>query len=400
MFRKFLKVRNVLVSLWLLFCIYVIIDIYPKPIEELFLPQAITHGRWRNLKQNQIDKLSNLGRILFLQETPPPIKQLSTPYKILMWKYGKSVSKRHIRNESNPFQDCPVQNCQLSYNSSDLNTADLVVIHLHRTKNLNDLPVRTNNSQLWAFLSDESPRNIFLHSKNNKVANYNNVFNWSMSYRMVSDIPVPYGRTVSLIDEFDKMNILEWNKSKKQDVLVAAMISHCTKKRSSYIAELNKTMKVDFYGGCGNLKCKGHFHSDCEKLSKYKFFLSFENSFCDEYITEKVWWNAYNKNAIPIVMGPSKSNLKQILPPNSFIDVNDFWSPTQLGKFLLNLNKSLDKLEKYFEWTRNFAVLNEHGYFRSKSVHYCRMCEALNYNSRETKIYDNLEEYFGLNLCR
>lgn len=52
-------------------------------------------------------------------------------------------------------------------------------------------------------------------------------------------------------------------------------------------------VSVDVYGACGKLAC---LRSDakCFKLlsSDYKFYLSFENSNCDYYITEKLFENA------------------------------------------------------------------------------------------------------------
>ena len=46
-----------------------------------------------------------------------------------------------------------------------------------------------------------------------------------------------------------------------------------------------------------NLACEGHFMRDCPDLLDYKFYLAFENALCSEYITEKLWWNAYSKVA-------------------------------------------------------------------------------------------------------
>ena len=46
-----------------------------------------------------------------------------------------------------------------------------------------------------------------------------------------------------------------------------------------------------------NLTCEGHFMRDCPDLIDYKFYLAFENAPCSEYITEKLWWNAYSKVA-------------------------------------------------------------------------------------------------------
>ena len=37
----------------------------------------------------------------------------------------------------------------------------------------------------------------------------------------------------------------------------------------------------------------------------YKFYMLFENSLCDDYVTEKLW-NAININIIPVVLGAYK----------------------------------------------------------------------------------------------
>jgi len=50
-------------------------------------------------------------------------------------------------------------------------------------------------------------------------------------------------------------------------------------------------VQVDIYGKCGQLSCPRSDDQRCLELLErdYKFYLSFENSNCDEYITEKFW---------------------------------------------------------------------------------------------------------------
>ncbi|KAK4874446.1 hypothetical protein RN001_013806 [Aquatica leii] len=360
----------------------------------------LSNGKWRNLSQEQIQNLSVLGRILYLDETPKPIISRLVPYKILLWRFDGDMPVRHEPNRSNPLQGCALQNCVITNNDTEIATADLVVFHLHRTRSVKNLPNRTTTKQIWAFLSDESPYNTFLYRTDNDPETYNNVFNWSMTYRITSDIPVAYGRTVALKNKGPKMDLAEWNKSKKQDVLVAIMMSNCNEQRMKYTKGLSEHMRVDIYGGCGTLKCDGHYYTDCKNTSVYKFYLAFENSMCEEYITEKLWWSGYHKQAIPIVLGGSKLSYHQSLPPNSYINVEDFPIPKDLATYLLHLNSSLSELEKFFEWKRNFQVINEHGYFESRSIHYCRICEALNYNSKQTKIYRSLNDFISVkNQC-
>jgi len=52
-------------------------------------------------------------------------------------------------------------------------------------------------------------------------------------------------------------------------------------------------VQVDVYGGCGTLRCLRSEFDRCRQLlnNDYKFYLSFENSNCDYYITEKFYEN-------------------------------------------------------------------------------------------------------------
>lgn len=113
-------------------------------------------------------------------------------------------------------------------------------------------------------------------------------------------------------------------------------------------------------------------------------------------MTEKIFYNAYFKGAIPVIAGPSLEDCKQLLPPNSFIHVDSFKNVKALAKALKTISKSLEKIWKYHEWRLHFKVVSEDGYFGTPSMHLCRVCEALNYNDGEVSIYDQerLEEFF------
>lgn len=98
-------------------------------------------------------------------------------------------------------------------------------------------------------------------------------------------------------------------------------------------------------------------------------------------------------------MGGSQISYRQLLPPNSYIHVDDFASSRDLANYILYLNSTPTELQNYFTWKKYFNIFNEHGYFRTNSVHYCRMCEALNYNDRQEKIYTDLKVFWKNNYC-
>ncbi|XP_044758476.1 alpha-(1,3)-fucosyltransferase 7-like isoform X2 [Coccinella septempunctata] len=390
------------ILLSLLFLCFLFLEKEQEAFENIVVKETLKFkkydGSWRNLSDKEKSRLSVLGRILYLEEERPP--QKDRQFQVLFWKYGKYVTNRHLnfytKEKHNPLQDCSVNNCKFSFDDRDLHKADLVVFHLHRTKGLEDLPSEHKKDQIWTFLTDESPHHTFLGSKL-KIQLFNGKFNWSMSYRMDSDIPVPYGRTRKLATTvgFETEELFE----KRRDKLVTILGSNCGGKnhRWQYVKKLNMTIPVDVYGGCGNkTACPGHFKSDCPAINKYLFYLSFENSDCREYITEKVFWNGYHKNSIPVVMGYNKKTYEKLLPPNSFLHVDDYASPSDLARMILSLNET-GKFMDYFQWKKNYEVVNEHGYFKSKSYHLCRICEALNFNNRTLKVYDKLEDFWSEN---
>jgi alpha-1,3-fucosyltransferase len=88
--------------------------------------------------------------------------------------------------------------------------------------------------------------------------------------------------------------------------------------------------------------------------SKYKLYLSFENSFCKDYITEK-FFKVLNYNIIPIVLG--RANYSKFAPSKSYIDVRDFQSIGQLAEYLKYLDKNETAYAEYFEWKHYFQVI-------------------------------------------
>lgn len=136
-----------------------------------------------------------------------------------------------------------------------------------------------------------------------------------------------------------------------------------------------------------------HDSYDCLPLEKYLFYLAFENYNCDQYITEKTFKYGYGKGAVPIIMGSKKNHVYRLLPQHSYLHVLDFKNPKALAERLSFINKTLeDSFLMLHEWRKNMEVLDEY----TPSIHFCRMCEALNYNDDKPKVYgnDDLQRFF------
>lgn len=364
------------------------------------------HLLGRGFTEKQVKSMSPLGKWLLAPEgtSPPRSNAANKTYLILIWRHGKFLERRHIRHftstKFSPWDQCSVCNCMLSYDEKDLHRADAVVFHLHFTRSPSELPARSRADQRWIFLTDESPFHTFL-SGNQRLSDYDGLFNWSMSYRMDSDVPVPYGRTIRLSGSFPAKHrdtLARVSKTK----LVAIMGSNCGGRngRWTYAKALKSSLRgdLDILGGClgGNRTvCPGHFDRDCATLGAYKFYLSFENSNCREYLTEKVFWNAYRKFAVPIIMGASRQDCRRLLPPRSYLHADDFADANALADYLRYLDRDDERYLGYHEWRNHYRVINEHGYFGSASKHYCRICEALHYNPAVQKVYARLENFWS-----
>ncbi len=106
---------------------------------------------------------------------------------------------------------------------------------------------------------------------------------------------------------------------------MAWIVSNCETRsdREGYVRELRKYVGVDIMGGCGSRPCDQHHRSRSDNCSAavdndYKFYLSFENSLCDQYVTEK-FWRRMGEPVVPIVMGRWVQGLVAVggcCPPN------------------------------------------------------------------------------------
>jgi alpha-1,3-fucosyltransferase len=111
---------------------------------------------------------------------------------------------------------------------------------------------------------------------------------------------------------------------------------------------------------------------------RYKFYLSFENFICTDYITEK-FFEILNRTIVPIVY--RGTDYSQIAPFHSYINALDF-TPEKLAQYLKLLD-SIDTLyNEYFWWKDHYRV--EAGVDEMASNGFCDLCKTLHKDEGET----------------
>lgn len=191
-------------------------------------------------------------------------------------------------------------------------------------------------------------------------------------FRRDSDVYHPYYKIFPLEGEHstphDILSGVEKSKEHKTK-LVLWIVSNChtQSKREEYVSELERFVPVDIYGSCGDFPCSRDGGGCLPAIShQYKFYLSFENSLCNDYITEKLFI-VMQYDIVPVVFGGG--DYESVAPPGSYIDANDFESPRALADYLIFLNKNPDKYLEYFQWKSKYKVNIGDGW--------CSLCRQL-----------------------
>jgi len=291
--------------------------------------------------------------------------------------------------------ECPYT-CEVTLDKKRMRTADMAlfnVIHpLHKY-----YPAEKPNGQLWVINTfHESAKYYSKDSAWNRNAEHlKGKIDYVYSYRHDSDVVESRMKfTVKNKNE----GILNYSDRKGGDLLLSWFVSNCgSKQRIKYYEGMTNAMnnkerkRTNAYGKCFNnkLKCGSTSNSyssqnlTCvsEHLSRYKFYLSFENSRCVDYITEKPGV-AIKHGAIPIVMGgKNKNEYNSVLPPHSFIHVDDFKSPKELVAYMRYLDKNDTAYNEYFEWQNTYDILGAgwgHSAYEASKDTLCHLCGIAN----------------------
>lgn len=254
---------------------------------------------------------------------------------ILIWTTPDVLPCLSIEMEQSYFvsKKCQFQSCFVNNNKSYFTDITKFDVLLFNVMNLNrshvDQPPVRSEKQKYVLWSRESPDYYSITKQ------YDGFFNLTWTYKLDSDATWRYfvvrNKKLKIIGSKKDMHWMDINymkptskyiKSKLQKKKTAAawMVSHCetTSHREAFYRDLKHelakyNLKIDIYGDCRevftyplpyNLQCDRDKMEECYALleSEYYFYLAFENSKCEDYVTEKVL-TALRHFAVPVVYG-------------------------------------------------------------------------------------------------
>ncbi|KAJ0177335.1 hypothetical protein K1T71_007344 [Dendrolimus kikuchii] len=341
----------------------------------------------------------------------------NTTKYILLWTSPQTVPFSDMGEGQTGFikRNCPHVNCYVTGNRTylgDIKRFDVIVFAAPQLIGIinKDLPTERSLRQKYVFASIESPENYPLLSYK-----LNNYFNWTWTYKLDSEVRWGYivirdskGNIIGPKKEMHWIKLQDMDpvskdlekriKSKKK--AAAWFVSNCFS--ASRREEVAKEIKIDLmknyhvldiYGNCGLFSCSKDKADECNKMieDKYYFYLSFENSLSEDYVTEKLLI-AVQYNIVPVVFGGA--NYSRFLPDGSYLDARKLGVPKLVEK-MIELIKNPKKYLEYFRWKNHYSY-----HKTSESVEtneYCKMCSLLNDDDmmRRNSIYDDLQTWWN-----
>ncbi|XP_058798018.1 alpha-(1,3)-fucosyltransferase C-like [Phymastichus coffea] len=216
-------------------------------------------------------------------------------------------------------QNCPrFNNCFATHSRfiQSVDSFDAIVFHhgIHDELTYRDLPTSRRPEQKYVFVALKSPANQYISNR------FNNLFNATMTYQLNSDIIWTYADMIDLAEEqmvavpsrtefkwktidsgYEEKDIVE---ELEEEQLIRKIIAkrklavwyrnNCEtpSNRENYVAELEKYAPIDKYGKCSDDSTNCLKDADCFKTHvepNYFFYLAFEDSLCDDYVTETLY---------------------------------------------------------------------------------------------------------------
>lgn len=240
--------------------------------------------------------------------------------------------------------ECLPAGCGITTDRSRYAEADAVVFHIPewRTWRRFLLP-RKRSGQLWVAWSMECEQNYPLLLD----PCFMKLFDLTMTYRLDSDIPVPY------VGGDEDREFRRPPLSKKSEPLLVSFLSSTINRsgRRGYVRELSHALPIDSYGRFlrnRTLTQDQGIPTKLHTISRYKFTLAFENAIGEDYVTEK-FFDPLRAGSVPVYLGAP--NIEDFAPGDRcFINAAHFPHPKALADYLYQVGTSEHDYGSYFAW--------------------------------------------------
>ena len=286
--------------------------------------------------------------------------------------------------------------CNVTSDMSLFSSSDAVVFHAKdiissSVRRLASLQRPTN--QHWVMFIMESPLKTD-PLKLSYLDSYGPV-NLTATYMKTSDVQSAYYKVLPGVYHggFDPTrNYLEGKTG-----MATILVSNCAWHRMRWVKKIQQYIDVKVYGKCDS-ECSRTNRQKCMfKLRKYKFYLSFENNYCRDYISEKIILNAFENDIIPVVISYVDFNDTSLIPSRSAINTLDFSSVKELANYMKVVGSNSTLYNEYFKWHSHYKPIE---YSSLKSVFLCPLCRHIATN-HSTKTYKSVRDWYSQKkVCR
>ncbi|XP_052752403.1 alpha-(1,3)-fucosyltransferase C-like [Galleria mellonella] len=371
----------------------------------------VYNENWTNQPEDASKTSSELARTEEESDSKDP-----TMKYILQWTSPQNVPFVYMGVGQQGFIDrnCQFTNCIVTSDKTylgDIKKFDVIAFAGPEVVHMPDrnLPQERSLEQKFVFTNIESSHYYPVCSNR-----FDGFFNWTWTFRLDSEARWGY---IIIRDAKNNIigpnKIMHWIKFEDMDPVseevkaelktktktAAWFVSNCYSKSrrerfvKDLVIELEKyNLTIDVYGNCGTLSCPRDNEQLCEDMIKetYYFYLSFENSFSEDYVTEKLLHGLQN-NAIPIVYGGA--NYTRFMPEGIYLNARELGAEKLAAKMSELINNP-DEYAEYFRWKKYYSY-----YRRAQSVEtddYCGFCSLLNNEEmlQKTSVVENFREWW------
>ncbi|XP_052782237.1 alpha-(1,3)-fucosyltransferase fut-5-like [Mya arenaria] len=279
---------------------------------------------------------------------------------------------------------CVYSNCLMTDAVGDLRSHSAIVFTMTQRNDYSPpiMHSERRTDQAWIFFGLESPIN---HKHlGHRHSSWYRTMNWSMSYRTDADIVYPYGMLVTKAGPPVQVKPSVYKQKRKW---AAWIVSNCGADswRDEFVHEMRASgLQIDVFGRCSGSEFTNINTLRASIEKDYKFYLSFENSLCTDYITEK-FFRYYNWEIVLVTRGGA--NYSELLPRDTFIDSAHYPSAKELVQYLLQVGDSESKYLSYLN--------NKNKYASTELVpsSFCSICEKVNNLKKNRKTYTDHVSY-------